>query len=239
VLGDEVALLLLHPGASTPLGLDRGYGKFATLRGTAFPPTRYRPALAYALRDTDVFRDMSSEGGIYCQEIAEKSSRAMALFVPEFMRLFGVAHSELPAMCVLVKGLDQSVVLPLGREWDAAALLALLGSIREASDRLPNFQAEYKTLADELPAKLPSAQEAVRELDAKTAHISEILERLLRRHAGSDEDRNLVAHLLSRGLPSVEQLDAVLARLSFSRAERFQKDGQVSLVERKRPGNTS
>ena len=109
-------------------------------RGTANP-----------LRDKEVFRDMCTAGDSYREEIANKSARAMALFVPEFMELFAVSHSELPALCVLVKGLNKSVVLPLGKDWSSVSLLELLGRISSLADNLPNFQVQYQLLADNIP----------------------------------------------------------------------------------------
>lgn len=230
VLGDEVAFLLIHPGANTPLGLDKGYGKFATLRGSAFPVRESRQHLAYSLRETEVFRDMSSEGGTYRREIAEKSARAMALFVHEFMQLFGVSQRDLPALCVLVKGLDESIVLPLGRDWTKSSLLVLLERLRSIADELPNFRTEFQSLADEVPAKLKSLSEVTREIEAKVTRIVEILERLLRRYQGTESDSTLVADFIARGCPSHGQLQGVLDRLSFSSNERYLKDGQVTKV---------
>ncbi|WP_298207840.1 hypothetical protein [Acidovorax sp.] len=226
-LGEEVAFLLIHPTANTPLGLDKGYGSFATLRGSAFPSHTGRRGLAYSLRDAEVFRDMSNEGAPYRQEVADKSARAMALFVPEFMKLFGVSQRDLPAMCVLVKGLDESIILPLGKEWTRESLLELLGRIRDVGDALPNFLNEYQSLADAVPAKLLSASEAKREIDAKISHIVEILERLARRHRGTEGDRTLIADFVARGCPSAKQLQDVLGRLSFCSTDRYLKDGQV------------
>lgn len=226
-LGEEVAFLLIHPNANTPLGLDKDCGEFATFRGSAFPPRGHQD-LAYSLRDVEVFRDMSNEGAPYRQEVAEKSARAMAFFVPEFMKLFGVLPHELPAICVLVKGLDESIVLPLGKEWTQDSLLELLGRIRAVADNLPNFRAEYQTLAVGVPAKLLSVSEADREIDAKVTHIVDILERLVRRHAGTEVDRTVIADFFARGCPSSTQLQDLLGRLSFSRSSRYLKDGQVS-----------
>lgn len=229
-LGEEVAFLLIHPTANTPLGLDKGYGKFAMLRGSAFPSPTKRRDIAYSLRDAEVFRDMSSEGGPYRREIADKSARAMALFVPEFMKLFGASQRDLPALCVLVKGLDESIVLPLGKSWTKDSLLELLGRIREVADGLPNFRTEYETLAGSVPTKLLRASEANREIDAKVANVVDILERLLRRHSGTEGDRTLVADYVARGCPSAEQLRDILRRLSFHLDPRYLKDGQVGKV---------
>lgn len=230
VLGDEVAFLLIHPSANTPLGLDKGYGEFATLRGSAFPIREGRRHLAYSLRETEVFRDMSNEGGPYQREIAEKSARAMALFVPEFMQLFGVSQRDLPALCVLVKGLDESIVLPLGRDWTKDSLLALLERLRGIADGLPNFRTEFQSLADEVPSKLKSVSEVAREVEAKNARIVEILECLIRRYQGTESDSTIIADFIARGCPSHEQLQGVLDRLSFSSNERYLKDGQVTKV---------
>lgn len=232
VLGEEIALLLLHPSATTPLGLDNGSGRFATLRGSAFPSASTHRGVAYPLRDNEVFRNMSREVGIYRQDIADKSSRAMALFVPEFMKLFAAPLTELPALCVLVKGLNESAVLPLGKDWSPDSLLELLSKIRSAAENLPNFQVEYQSLADAKPEKIIPVTEAKREIEAKINHITEILERIVKRYQGTERDSTLVADFLAQGCSSTEQLQHVLGCLSFRGNGRYLKDGQVSKVVR-------
>ncbi|MGA4099920.1 hypothetical protein ACI2S5_02915 [Ralstonia nicotianae] len=230
VLGEEVAFLLLHPGANTPLGLDKGYGGFATLRGTAFPGSSRNRELAYSLRDAEVFRDMSSDVGIYRQQIAEKSSRAMALFVPEFMKLFSVAVTDLPALCVVIKGLNESAALPLGSAWTVKNLVSMLAMIRAAADQLPDFQHEFQSLADAVPAKLQPVSEVVREIEAKTSKIIVILDRLIQRHHGTESDRTLLSDYVARGCPGQAELQISLDRVSFRNASRFLRDGQVTKV---------
>jgi hypothetical protein len=230
VLGDEVAFLLIHPGANTLRGLDKGYGAFAILRGDAFPVHKSRRQLAYALRETNVFRDMSRNGEPYRQEVGEKSARGIALFVPEFMILFGVSQHDLPALCVLVKGLDESIVLPLGKDWTQDSLLALLERIRSIADELPNFRTEFQSLADNVPSKLRLLSEVTREIDAKVARIAKILECILHRYNGTESDGTLIADFIARNCPSNEQLQDILSRLSFCGNERYLKDGQVTKV---------
>lgn len=230
VLGEEVAFLLLHPSANTSLGLDKGYGEFAMLRGTAFPRSSRSRGLAYSLRDAEVFRDMNSDGDIYRQEIAEKSSRAMALFVPEFMKLFSVVATDLPALCVVIKGLDESAVLPLGSTWTVESLVSILARIRAIADQIPNFQHEFQSLADAVPAKLQPASEVVREIEAKISKIIKILDRLIHRHHGTESDRTLLSDYVARGCPEQVELQISLDHLSFRNEPRFLRDGQVTKV---------
>ena len=232
VLGDEVAFLLIHPSANTPLGLDKGYGAFAILRGDAFPIHESRRQLAYALRETDVFRDMSRHGEPYRQDVADISARSMALFVPQLMNLFGVSHNDLPALCVLVKGLDESIVLPLGNDWTQDSLLALLMGIRSIADELPNFRTEFQSLADNVPSKLRLMSEVTREIDAKVARIIKILERILRCYNGTENDRTLIADFIARNCPSNEELQNILNRLSFCGNKQYSNDEQVTKVMR-------
>jgi hypothetical protein len=229
-LGKEIAFLLIHPDAKTPLGLDKGYGRFATFRGEAFPSKVECSKLAYSLRDAEVFRDMSNEGEAYRQEVADGSARAMASFVPDFMELFGVKPHDIPAMCVLVKGLDESIVLPLGKGWTTDSMLELFGQIRRVTDELPNFRTEYQFLADAIPKRARIASEVTREIDAKIAKIVRILERLVLRYKGNENDRSLIADFVAQGCPSNNQLRDILARLSFSANDRYLKDGQVGTV---------
>ncbi len=229
-LGDEVAFLLIHPNAKTLLSLDNDHGKLPTLSGNAFPVQEEQPDLAYPLRRTEVFRDISAASMLYRQEIADESARAMAYFTNDFMRLFGVSALDLPALCVLIKGLDESIVLPLGQGWTNALLLSHLKSLGGIASDLPNFQAEFQDLANELPLKLQSASEATYEIEAELAHIAKILETLLRRYQGNENDVMVIADFIARGCPSQEQLECVLNRLSFSSNERYVRDGQVTKV---------
>lgn len=228
-LGQEIAFLLLHPNANTPLGIDKGYGRFATFRGSAFP-SHHNNDLAYSLRDVEIFRDMSSEGEHYRQEIAYESAKSTALFAPDFMKLFNISPNELPAMCTIVKGLDASIVLPLGKDWTPDSLLTLLRSIRSLADNLPNFRAEYQTLSDKLPAKLPALSESMREINAKVAHITEVLERLVHRYEGTENDRTVIADFIARSCPSSAQLEYILENISFSSNDRYLRDNQVKRV---------
>lgn len=230
VLGDEVAFLLLHPGADTTLGLDKGYGEFATLRGTVFSGSKSKSGLAYALRDAEIFRDMSDEGEPYRRDIAEKSSRAMGLFVPAFMKLFSVNPGELPALCIVIKGMNDSVVLPLGTSWTVESLLEVLTKIRAIADRLPNFREEYQSLADAVPMKLHTVADAAREISAKTAKITEILEQILRRYPASELDRALLSEFVAGDFRGEAHLQAAFSNLSFKSNDRFLKDGQVIKV---------
>lgn len=230
ILGEEVAFLLLHPGASTPLGLDKGYGQYALLQGAAFVGGRPSDGLAYSLREAAIFRDMSDTGGIYRKEIASKSSEAMARFVPDFMKLFAVRSSDVPALCVVVKGLNESAVLPLGAGWTVQSLLEILSKIRAAADHIPNFREEYQSLADAVPVKIHTVDDSVREIEAKTAKISEILEKLLRRYNGTELDKTILSEYIARGCPGEEQLNTALEQISFKTNERFLSDGQRTKV---------
>lgn len=228
-LGKEIAFLLLHPKANKPLGLDKGYGEFATIPGCAFPSNGHRGP-AYSLRDAEIFRDMSDEFEFHRKDIAIQSAKSTASFVPEFMELFGVSQSELPALCVLVKGVDDSIVLPLGNDWTTGSLLKLLGEIRSLAEKLPNFRSEYQTLANEVPAKLRVLSDSTREIQAKITKIVEILERLVGRYSGTEVDRTAIADFVARDCPSSPQLQELLTTLSFSSVSRYLKDGQVAKV---------
>lgn len=230
VLGQEIAFLLLHPASTTPIAVDRGYGQYATLRGTTFPRADDRSRQDHPVHDVHALRDLSDVDGPYRQEISKKSASSMARFVPEFMTLFGVEPGELPALCVLVKGLDESVVLPLSKEWTKEDLLSIFCSLRSATDKAANFHEQFQTLADRLPEKLPRVEDSTREIAAKSARISDMLERLLNRYNGTDADRRLIADFIAQQLPDSASLEKVLAKLSFSNVERFQKDGQALKV---------
>lgn len=107
VLGEAVSFLLLHPDVHSPLGLHTGMGAFDTLQGMYFPPGRVGGATVRALQHEPLFRDMSTETGIYRAEIARESARTMARFVAEFMEIFEVSEHQLPALCVVVRGLGR------------------------------------------------------------------------------------------------------------------------------------
>jgi len=232
ILNNDVAFLLLHPGVDTPLGLFKGMGEFATLRGLAFPTRSPHGDLLYPLREAAPFRDMSDEAGKARSEIASQSARAMARFVPEFVNLLNIAPLELPALCVLVRGVDDAVALSLDANWTKDDLSLLLKRIRNVIDGAPNFQHEYRLLAAIAPADVKRADNEVLEREAKWRRVCAALEMVARRHGATETDVELITEFIASGTGQTSDLDALIASLSFAASPRFVTDAQIQMARR-------
>ncbi|WP_192561107.1 hypothetical protein [Pseudomonas gozinkensis] len=217
VLGTEVAFILLDPTGSSAVGLDRGLGEVGAFSGVAFP-----------LRDTTSFRDLTDEWKHHRSHVAKTSARGTARFVPEFMDIFQVKPDELPCLCLVVHGVDESIVLSLEKDWAMEHLIELLQKIRIIVDGTPNFKKQISSMADLLPPALERIQDLVNSISAKTSQISRILDQVLRRHSGNDDDHRMVVSYVAQGCQGRQILENVLARFSFKESERFLRDEQIT-----------
>lgn len=221
VLGGEVAFILLDPTGSSAVGLDRGLGEVGAFSGVAFP-----------LRDTTSFRDLTDEWEHHRDHVAKTSARGMARFVPDFMQIFNVEPADLPCLCLVVHGVDESIVLSLDKEWTTEHLKELLQKIRMIVDGTPNFKKEISSIAGLLPKSLERIQDLVNSIGAKTSQISKILDQMLRRYDSSAEDRRMVVSYVAQGCQGRKILEDVLARFSFKESEKFLRDEQISRLLR-------
>lgn len=217
VLGGEVAFILLDPTGSSAVGLDRGLGEVGAFSGVAFP-----------LRDTTSFRDLTDDWEHHRSHVAKTSARGMARFVPEFMDIFEVNADELPCLCIVVHGVDESIVLSLEKHWKIEHLKGLLQKIRKIVDGTPNFKKQILSMAGLLPKPLERIQDLVNSISAKTSQISKILDQVHRRHSGNDDDRRMVVSYVAQGCQGRQGLENILARFSFKASERFLRDEQIT-----------
>lgn len=237
LLGRAISLLLLHPDAQKPLGFHKGMGRFAALQGESFPPGHGRLAVSAGLdvtplRETPLFRDLSTEGESYRATIAAEAARTMAHFVPEFMEALRVTPPQLPAPCVMVRGFEQAAVVPLGADWTAEQLLSVLRQVRQAADALPDFQLEYRTIAALTPTHVARVEDHVRALDATRRQLDNALEALAQRYHATQGDRQHIAEFLAADVPDVLAFDTVVQALSFTAHPKFRKDGQLDKARR-------
>lgn len=216
-LGSEVAFILLDPNGDSAVGLDRGMGEVGAFSGTAFP-----------LRNTKSFRDLTDRWAHHREHVAQTSARGMARFVPDFMDIFGVNPEDLPCLSLVVQGVDESIVLSLGKDWTVDDLKALLQKIRKIVDDAPNFKKEISSMAGLLPQPLERIQDLVNSISAKAGQASKILDQVLRRHNGNDDDHRMVASYVGQGCQGRVILEGVLARFSFKNSEKFLRDEQIS-----------
>lgn len=214
-LGREIAVLLFHPNVRRELGIESSERGCMTFPGKEFPTLNSSDDTAYPLRDLQMFRDMRSEVEPYRAQVAKESAQATARFVLDLMELCAVKQEEIPAACLLVQGLERSVVVPLGKDWTADTLYGILASARQALDGQPNLQSQLIQLAIATPEAVKSLSELVRELDAKRKKIEAGLERLLNKHSGTEEDRTLISNFVAAGCKSAAEFDQVVRRLSF------------------------
>ena len=232
VLGSEVAFILLHPKMDGAVGLDVGrYGEVAAFPGLAFPPRDEgrggHRELAFPLRETSSFRDLSDMFGNHRSQIATTTSRAMARFAQDFMAIFNIKVTELPCLCMVVKGVDESIVLNLKPAWTPDQLMELLAQVRTIVDDAPDYRAKLSTMVALVPRPMERLQEVVREIKAKELKIAEIFDQVLLRHSGNEDDRRSVEQFVAQGCAGTENLRGVLERLSFESSARFERDGQI------------
>lgn len=236
VMGREVAFILLHPGVAGTVGLEFDLGEVAAFTGIAFPSEEARSAhrgdLAYPLRHTPSFRDLSDESDRSRADIAGETSRAMARFVPDFMNIFEVKPSELPCLCLVVKGIDESIVLSLKPNWTSDQLIELLGKIRRIVDATPDYRSGVSTLAGLIPKPIEQLREVMREIEAKQNNIAATFDKVLQRHSGTGDDARMVASFVSQGCSGRTNLERVLDHLSIKSSAKFAQDGQTSKLIR-------
>lgn len=121
-LGGEIAVLLFHSRKGRKLGIETGSGSCKTFGGQEFPAVNSSDETTYPLRNLAMFRDMRNEAIPHRERLAQESARKTARFVHELMGLCTVTPEEIPAACLLVQGLERSIVIPLGENWTADTL---------------------------------------------------------------------------------------------------------------------
>jgi hypothetical protein len=232
-LGDRVAFLILHPEANTPIGIHRGLGRYSTFRGDAYPTSRANEDRPRSLREMPLFRDMSDEGELYRSQVARESAKAMALIAPEFMRLLEVDSGDLPAICVLVKGMDDVVVVPLGRNWTPADLRDYFQGVRRIVERRvqsPLFRSYSTETIRAIRRQMAQAEEKLHAIEARIRKIGDAFNSIANRHTATARDRSKIADFLSQGVRSQEALTILINGLSFRETEKFFKDSQIGKV---------
>jgi hypothetical protein len=155
----------------------------------------------------------------------------MARFVPDFMRELRVSAADLPALCLVVCGLPDAVVIPLGADWSPATLRALFVRVREATDDLPDFREGISFLIERAPAPPERLDDHERELSGKRRALTEALNALARRYAATEPDIDRMA-AFSAGDVAVSAFDEMVDGLSFAGNARFRKDGQLDKARR-------
>lgn len=231
MLGEKVAFLLLHPNVRQIVALG-GLSVIPVLQGTTFVSPRTEYAAAYQLRDTALFRDVSSEHDFLRQEMAKQSARAMARFASDFMQLFMVAPHELPVLCVLIRGLKESVVIPLQQNWGEDDLLGLFAQLQNCASDAEGAGQNYNFLFNSLPARLRRLEQDSREFLAKKDKLAELADGILSRHKASEADLKMVADFLAGQDQSSVSFNRVLESLSIGSSERFRKDGRIAKAQR-------
>lgn len=216
-LGSEVAFILLDPNGDSAVGLNRGMGEVGAFSGTAFP-----------LRDTTGFRDLTDDWAHHREHVAQTSARGLARFVPEFMEIFGVGPEDLPCLSLVVHGVDESIVLSLREDWTVKELKEVLVTIRKIVDGTPNFKEQISAMAAQLPKPLERLQDLVTSIGAKAGQISKILDQMLRRYNGNEDDHRMVASYVGQGCQGRVILEDVLSRFSFKDSEKFLRDEQIA-----------
>jgi hypothetical protein len=231
MLGAEVAFLLLHPDAKKIVALG-GLNIIPVLQGSTFVSPRGEDVIPHRLLDTTLFRDISSERDYLRQEMADQSARAMARFAPEFMQLFTLGAHELPALCILVRGLRESVVVPLQKNWGQDDLLELFGKLQKCALDARDAGRDYNLLVYSLPERLRGLEQSQQELLAKRAELAKLMDGLLSRHKASEADLTMIADFLAGEDLNSAVFNEIVETLSIGNSERFRKDGRIAKAQR-------
>lgn len=233
-MGDKVAFILLDPTTDNTLGIvEQPGGNVVAFPGRAFPSQQPGNKPIRALRDEQTFQDLGPGWEDLHKRMARNSSKATAQFVPAFAKLFAISPSEQPCLCVLVKGLDKSVVLPLESDWSETSLLALMTQLHEIANHTPDFRSAYQQLEiGDLRSAIPPMQKALEEIDESISTLTQVLEKLLSRYQGTDSDRDRVASFIADQCPGTKRLLQVFSELSFNANPGFQEDPQALRAEK-------
>ncbi|WP_025128059.1 hypothetical protein [Pseudomonas sp. PH1b] len=227
-MGSKVGFILLDPKATTTLAIDRSGGEVAAFPGQVLSSAQHPGDDIRALRDEQAFQDLGQNWEKVQQRIARDTSKATARFVPEFLELFEISPEDQPCLCVLVKGLDESVVLPLGRDWSAEQLISLLEKLRVIANQLPDFHSAFQSVKTAGPEHLlPALKKATKEIDEHILTLESVLEKIHSRYAGTADDHTTLATFHADRYPGTAQLQRVFSQLSYSSVAAFQDDLQV------------
>lgn len=228
VMGRKVGFILLDPKATTALAIERSGGEVAAFPGNLLSSTQHPGDDIRVLRDEQVFREIGPNWEEVQQRAAKDTSKATARFVPEFADLFEISPEDLPCLCILVKGLDESAVVPLGKNWSAEQLISLLTTLHAIANQTPNFREAFQDLKAKNPEQfLQPLKNSVAKIEEHISTLTNVLETIHSRYGGNADDHTILAGLRADRYPGTAHLQRAFSQLSYSSVAEFQSDLQV------------
>jgi len=175
----------------------------------------------------DVMRHIGiwERGPVTAEMLAQSSVRA----VDDWLTLIKLSRSELPALCVLLKGADP-VIISLGAELATETLLKVLGQLADIAQREIQPAAERANRVSEL---LKAAEQAEKRCESLIRVLTQMLEAVCNRFKATARERQAVVQFLASGRFDQEKLEALFAQLAFSRSEGFARSATVRGIKNK------
>lgn len=145
-----------------------------------------------------------------------------------WMKLMGVTRQSLPALCVLIKGNDPTVI-NLGEKIDTATVLRLFGRLADIAERHDEafactFQAE---------ATMKRALALGSDIQKLESSFHDQVDAMCNRFKATLEERKLMAEFLASKVYSIEALDQTLSQCSFAAKNDFSSNTTVKGVRSK------
>lgn len=218
-MGARVGFLLCWPNAANAVGFSTGEpGAVAVFPGEAClaEVSTSDNGVARPIQDMQMFSDLNEALEDDKKKIAELISRQTSMFVTEFRGALGVDVSQLPAMCILVKGQDRCRVVQLEKNWKREIVLRWLQSLARIAERpSDNYGRSSLSLVKSVPALVAEGENLEQAIEARFKDVENALENIIRRFHGNDVDRLNAVRFLERKLTDEESLDKLFVCFSF------------------------
>ncbi|MDN8600164.1 hypothetical protein Q0A17_12180 [Citrobacter sp. S2-9] len=141
----------------------------------------------------------------------------------EWMDIFGIQRTSLPALCVLVKG-SPPVVINLGKEFKESTVRKIFCKLADIAER--DIQKSVGA-SFELESRLKEMLTANENFDLLEKTFIDHLEALCRRYKASSEDRALIAEFIANKHYSEAIFETTLKNCSFSSLDGFNANSTV------------
>lgn len=163
--------------------------------------------------------------------MAKQSAGAMARFTPELMEIFEVSPSALPSLCILVRGLKESVVIPLDKDWSVENLLALFAQLQNCVSEAKVTSNTYDFFFRSLPARLADLENDTREFASKKEKVKYLMTGFLSRYKASDADVQIAADFLANENRTSALFTQTLKEMSVANSDGFMNDARIGKIK--------
>lgn len=205
VLRKRVAFMLFDPSGKQQMTLAR------------FPDDLPVPGILVDARlprrPPRMIRDVVKGGGLApWDEIARQS----AMFVPELAELFELSAHDMPAICVLVKGIEEAAVVRVGDTWNAdtvTSCLEQLVQIAESDREDKKAFAAAGVLSDKSEEFCMHVRGIGYSIERELDEIKLGFHELCERHECDVAVVQEIATLVANGRCAADQVEVLIARI--------------------------